>query len=133
MGLLKHFSRLADFALSKFDSGVEPCAVVPNDHQFFWGMRNLPLEVATHHMGVLGTTGSGKTTIARLLAATGGWAPSSDLGAGLRRTHRRLLASLYETPPPVEEKTEPSPREAREPRPPREKNPPRKRNGSPRT
>jgi nucleoside-diphosphate-sugar epimerase len=48
------------------------------------------------------------TPVARLAAALG--APlDADLALGLRRTHRRLLASLYEKPPAAEErKTEPA-------------------------
>lgn len=42
--------------------------------------------------------------VARLRAATGGWTPSADFAAGLRKTHRRLLASLYAPAPKAEEK-----------------------------
>ncbi len=44
------------------------------------------------------------TPIARLAAATGGFALNADPAAGLRRTHRRLLASLYEPAPQADEK-----------------------------
>jgi nucleoside-diphosphate-sugar epimerase len=42
--------------------------------------------------------------IERLKAATGGFALSSDHAAGLRRMHRRVLASLYEPKPAAEER-----------------------------
>lgn len=68
MGLKKSLFHFADKALSLFDaSGEVPCAVEPNDDQFFWTMRNLPIEFATQNMAVIGGIGSGKTTLIQLL------------------------------------------------------------------
>jgi hypothetical protein len=45
----------------------KPCAVEFDPNTFFWAMRNLPIEDAVHHMATIGTIGSGKTTLIRLL------------------------------------------------------------------
>lgn len=66
MGIRNALLRLADRALGGVQTVPVACCVQPNNSEFFWGMRNLPLKEATQHLGILGTTGSGKTTLIKL-------------------------------------------------------------------
>jgi len=44
-----------------------PTACEFNKDYFFWTLRDLPVKEAVQHMAIIGTTGSGKTTLIRLL------------------------------------------------------------------
>src|SRR5262245_56181381 len=55
-----------DESLPSARKPIPPTAITFNPKYFYWALRNLPLKEAVQHLGMIGTTGSGKTPLIRL-------------------------------------------------------------------